>query len=87
MIKTKQDLKACLFQDLGIYLAFPHFLIKKIELWLRGSESYPIFNFIYSLRHYEYYLNQENRLSITNKLKKQYWRFIFRHLQLKYNFY
>lgn len=83
---NKRNLVFLLQKELGYNYSFFYFLLKKIELWLRGSESLPFFDFIYSLRHYEYYLNQGKKLSITNKFKKQYWRFRFRHLQLKYDF-
>lgn len=85
MIKTKQNLKEYLRLDLGVYLPFLLYLRMRFELWLRGSEALPIWEFIYALRHYEYYYNQERRLSLLGKLKKQYWRFKFRHFQLKYD--
>ena len=61
--------------------------IKIFELWLRGCESLPIWKFIYSLRHYEYYYNQGPTLSFIGKFLKQYWRFIYRKNELRYNLY
>ena len=86
MIKTKKDLRFYLESDLGRYYNYFRYRIKLFELWLRGSESLPIWKFIYSLRHYEYYYNQGGQLSLIGRLRKQYWRFKFRHSQLKYDF-
>lgn len=87
MIKNKTDLKHYIETDLGVYCNYLKYNIKIISLWLRGSESLPIWRFIYSLRHYEYYFNKQNSLSIIEKIKKQYWRFLYRHNELKYNIY
>lgn len=80
MIQSKKDLIDYLDADLG----------KKrkslLDLWLRGSEKLPIVAFITALRHYEYYYNQKS-LSIFEKIAKQYWRFLYRHRELKYNLY
>ena len=82
MIQSKEDLKQCIQEELGVYYP-PHRNILKIcELWIRGGELLYLWEFHYSLRTYEYYLNQK-RLSVWGKLCKQYWRFIFRHVQLK----
>lgn len=87
MIKSKQDLKDFLTSDLGCYCNFIEYQIKLIDLWLRGSEVLPIWKFMYALRHYEYYCNQGNNLTALERILKQYWRFIYRHSQLKYNLY
>lgn len=81
MIKTKQDLKHYLKQDLKEY---PSKNI--IKLWLKGSESYPIVLFMLSLRHYEYYYNQKKKSPIK-LIKKHIWRFVYRHSQLRYSFF
>lgn len=86
MIKTKKDLRFYLEADLGKYNNFMRYRIKLFEMWLRGSEELFILEFIYSLRHYEYYYNQGCKLSIIGKFLKQYWRLKFRHSQLKYDF-
>ena len=59
MIKTKEDLRFYIESDLGRYSNFLTYKIKLVELWIRGSESLPIYSFIYSLRHYEYYYNKK----------------------------
>lgn len=87
MIKTKKDLRFYLESDLGRYYNYFRYRIKLLELWLRGSESLPIWKFIYSLRHYEYYYNQGGQLSLIDKILKQYWRFVYRHAEIKYNLY
>lgn len=87
MIKDKNELEQYIKSDLGHYYNYFRHTIKLIELWLRGSESLPIYNFIYSLRHYEYYLNKGNKSTFIEKFKKHYWRFIYRHNELKYNIY
>lgn len=86
MIKSKKDLREFLSQDLGEYLTFCQYCIKIFELWLRGSEAFPLWRFIYSLRHYEYYLNTP-RKSVFHSFLKHYWRFKYRHIQLKYSIY
>lgn len=86
MIQTKQNLREYLRLDLGVYLPFLLYLRKRFGIWLRGSETLPVWNFMYALRHYEYYYNQGKDSSLWNKLKKHYWRFKFRHFQLKYDF-
>ena len=85
MIKTKEDLRFYIESDLGRYSNFLTYKKKQVELWIRGSESLPVYNFIYSLRHYEYYLNKGEKLSFIEKIKKHYWRFTYRHNELKYN--
>ena len=71
--------------EIGIYpdsfLGIRYYL-KLMDLWLRGSESYPIFKFMYSLRKYEYYLDSKNLIHI---ILRHIWRIRFRHNQLKYN--
>ena len=57
---------------------------KMVELWAKGSESLPTLVFIYALRKYEYYKNQKSS-SFLKFICKHFWRFKFRHLQLKYN--
>jgi len=81
MIKTKADLIYYLKEDLTDYPSKNLFL-----LWLKGSESYPIVYFMRCLRHYEYYLNKMSR-SPLDTLIKHYWRFKYRHAQLKFSFY
>lgn len=87
MIKNKNDLKLYIEADLGRYVNFISYNLKIFSLWIRGSESLPIWKFIYSLRHYEFYLNKEEPLSLIEKIIKQYWRFRYRHNELKYSIY
>jgi serine O-acetyltransferase len=81
MIKNKEDLKFYLKEDL---IAYPSRNL--LLLWLKGSESYPIVSFTLFLRHYEYYFNQKS-LSPIKQIKKQLWRFLYRHAQLRFSFY
>ncbi|MCL6216755.1 serine O-acetyltransferase [Zunongwangia pacifica] len=81
MIKSKKDLKRYLNEDLKEYPSKNLFL-----LWLKGSESLLIVSFMIFLRHYEYYYNVKSK-SIIHIFKKQVWRFLYRHAQLKYSFY
>lgn len=84
MIQSKSDLHEYLQSELGgIDFSFAKYKLKELELWFRGSESLPLLRFHYSLRHCEYYRNQK-RLRILGTFKKHYWRFIYRHWQLKY---
>lgn len=85
MIRTKQDLKEYLKRDLGVYITPFHCIFKSINMWLRGTETIPAWNTLYALRHYEYYLNNKGRLSAIQKCIMQYWRFKFRHCQLRYD--
>lgn len=85
MNNTQSPIKKIIQNDLGKYHSFFKMQCKYIELWLRGSESLPIWKTIYALRHYEYYLNQGKDISIYKKIKKHYWRFNFRQCQLKYD--
>lgn len=71
--------------DLGINNSFIGNLIKELILYLKGSESIPMYKTLYSLRHYEYYLNNKSHLSLLGKLYFHYWRFKFRHCQLNYD--
>lgn len=80
MIQTKQDLKDYLSADFG-GKKYNMFI-----LWLKGSELLPTVSFLRSLRHYEYYYNQK-KLSLIGKIKKQFWRFVYRHNELKYSIY
>ncbi|AWV98047.1 serine O-acetyltransferase [Arcticibacterium luteifluviistationis] len=81
MIKTKEDLNSYLKEDLK------HFdNLNLVSLWFRGSESLPIVAFITFLRHYEYHFNN-NRKSPISLIKKEFWRFLYRHAQLKYSLY
>lgn len=86
MIHTKRELIDCIQQDLGIYASPFRMKLKILELWLRGSEALPIWNFLYALRYYEYYYNNRYHQNLIEKCLKQYWRFRFRHYQLRYNF-
>lgn len=87
MIKTKEDLHFYLAKELGgAYYSFPKYLVKVAKQWLRGGQALPLLRFHYSLRHFEYYKNQ-TKLSMIGKIKKHYWRFVFRHCQLKYGIY
>ena len=86
MINNSHDLHSCLNRDLGRYYHPLFFIWKSINLWLRGSEYLPMWNTLYTLRFYEYYLNKLH-LSIWEKVKKQFWRFIFRRCQLNYDLY
>jgi serine O-acetyltransferase len=81
MIKTKQDLKYYIERDL---IDYPDKNI--LRLWLKGSESYPIVIFIKCLRHYEYYLNLKSKAPF-NILKKNFWRFFYRHSQIRFSLY
>lgn len=84
MISTKQELKLCIQAELGTYthpLLTPFALLK---MWIRGTERLPIWKFTYSLRHYEYYKNKKNR-SLIDKICCEWWRFTFRHNQLRYD--
>ena len=85
MIQTKKDLKSYIALDLGRPLRFGY--IKFIWLYLRGSEILPIWKTMYALRHYEFYLNNKSKLSGLGICCLQYWRFKFRHCQLKYDLY
>lgn len=87
MIKSKSDLREYLKADLGSCPGFFQYKVKILSLWLRGSEGLPVWRLVYSLRHYEYYYNQNDRLSLWEKIKKQYWRFVYRHTELKYDIY
>lgn len=81
MIQTRRDLYDYIDADLeNIHSR------SLVNLWLRGSEAFPIVLFIKCLRHYEYYYNQE-KLTLWSFLKKHFWRFLYRHAQLKYQFY
>lgn len=87
MIQTKEDLRYYLTKELGeACYSFPKYLFKVAEQWLRGGQTLPLLRFHYSLRHFEYYKNQ-TKLSLLEKIKKQYWRFVFRHCQLRYGIY
>lgn len=81
MIKSKADLKYYLQEDLRNF-SNTNFL----SLWLRGSESLPIVSFITFLRKYEFYHNVKSSNPI-NILKKNIWRFLYRHSQLKHSLY
>lgn len=81
MINSKEDLQYYLNEDLKDYPSK-----NWIVLWIRGSESYPIVLFMKCLRHYEYYLNLKNK-STFELIKKHYWRFFYRHTQIKFSFF
>lgn len=85
MIQSKDDLKQYIMSDLGINNSLINNLIKRVILYLKGSETIPIYKTLYSLRHYEYYFNNKSHLSLCGKVILQYWRFKFRHYQLKYD--
>ena len=74
-------------KELGINsLPFFKRILKYGELWIRGSESLPKWRYIYALRHYEYYKNKKKSF-LFDSIRKHYWHFVFRHLQIKYNLY
>jgi serine O-acetyltransferase len=81
MIKNKKDLQYYLSKDLQDYSSRNLLL-----LWLKGSESYPIVSFMIFLRHYEYYHNQKSK-SLIKLVKKHFWRFLYRHAQIRFSFY
>lgn len=83
MIKSECDLERYLKADLNFWGNSFQYMIKILELWLRGSEVLPIYNYVWALRHYEFYLNKEKEF--TDAFFRQYWRFKFRHFQLKYD--
>jgi len=68
--------------EIGVYPSFFYYRQKLCILWLKGSERLPIFSFMFSLRMYEYYINNDKNL--INIIFKQFWRFIFRKNQLKH---
>ncbi|UBM58073.1 hypothetical protein LAG90_14800 [Marinilongibacter aquaticus] len=79
MIKSKKDLSYFLKEDLK------NFKNRNIiSLWFRGSEGFVIVSFIRCLRHYEYYYNLRER-GVFGTLKLHFWRFFYRHAQLKYS--
>ena len=86
MIKTKSDLKQYLNEELGRYVNPPFNIFVEIFFWLKGSQKYRLWKFHYSLRHYEYFLNQE-KITLFGIICKYYWKFVFRHCQLKYEIY
>lgn len=53
-------------------------------MWVRGTETMPMWRFLYSLRHYEYYKNKKANNPIDRVLC-EFWRFRFRHNQLRYD--
>ena len=63
MNNTQNPIHTIIQNDLGKYHSFFRMQCKYIELWLRGSESLPIWKTIYALRHYEYYLNKGKDIS------------------------
>lgn len=75
-----------LWEELHTAIPYPLSLWKEVELWLRGSQSLRLWRFHYSLRYYEYYLNQE-KLTLWGFFCKHFWRFRYRHCQLKYEIY
>ena len=79
MIKSKEDLKYYLREDLKDYPTK-----NLLVLWLRGSESLLIVAFMLFLRKYEYYFNLESR-NLFQFIKKHFWRFLYRHAQLRYS--
>jgi len=81
MISTRADLKYYLQEDLA-----DHPSKNLLALWLKGSESYPIVFFMLCLRHYEYYFNKKSK-SPFDFIRKHFWRFQYRHAQLKFSFY
>ncbi len=84
-ILNKKDLAFFLEKDLNIKKVSSFWVwIKVVEMWARGSESLPTLVFIYALRKYEYYKNQKSS-SFLKFICKHFWRFRYRHLQLKYN--
>lgn len=86
MIQSKAELKEALSIELKNDYS-PFLVIFKIfELWLRGSETLPTFTFLYYLRNYEYWLNKKKK-NIIEWLICQWWRFQYRHQQLKHNLY
>lgn len=80
-MKTKTELNDWLNEELHIG---KYKTLKLVLLWLKGSERYPICKFWIALRHYEYYLNK-NTNNVFHLLLKQFWRFKFRHYQLKFD--
>lgn len=87
MIYSRSDLKQYVKSDQGAYLPPIAMRFKLAWLWLKGCESLPIRKTLYALRQYEYYLNNSQNLSVPGKCLKQYWRFVFRHCQLRYSLY
>lgn len=84
MIQSKAELKEALSIELKNDYS-PFLVIFKIfELWLRGSETLPTFTFLYYLRNYEYWLNKKKK-NIIEWLICQWWRFKYRHCQLRYD--
>lgn len=81
MINNKEGLKYYLYEDLKDY---PN--KSWIFSWLKGNESYPILLFMKCLRHYEYYYNSKNN-GVINFIAKHFWRFFYRHTQIKFSFF
>lgn len=84
MINSKEELREYLVSDIGVYYSPIVFLFLIIKLKLFGSERVPIWQVLYTLRHYEYYHNKES-LSIFLKIAKHFWRFLYRHYEIKNN--
>ena len=59
MIQSKEDLKQCIQKELEIYYHPLCNILKICLLWIRGGELLYLWQFHYSLRTYEYYLNQK----------------------------
>lgn len=86
MISSKSDLKLYLTEELGRYIPYPFNYYNEFLLWIKGSQFLRLWKFHYALRKYEYYLNKK-KMTIFGKFVKQFWRFKYRHRQLKYEIY
>lgn len=84
MITSKKDIKEYLVNDIGVYYSPIIFFFVIIKLKLFGSERVPIWQVMYTLRHYEYYHNK-GRLNYNQKIIKHFWRLLYRHYEIKHN--
>ena len=80
MIKTKEDLRNYLNEDLKYYKTLPGLREKLLK-----TERYYSVRFIKTLRHYEYALN--NRTGLLGSIRYFYWMFRFYRIMHKTQLY
>lgn len=80
MIQTKTDLKNCLKEDFKYYKQLPTLRDRLLK-----TERYYSCKFVYTLRHYEYAIN--NKGSIWGMMLYVYWTFRFYHIMHKTQIY
>ena len=84
MIRTEQNLRECLQKECGQIHNLFGFVATCTKMFIHGNEQLPAYEVLYTLRRYEFYLNQE-KLGVVGRIKKFFWHFLFRNRQLKHS--